>query len=88
MPHTDMIMGDDGILRVAFIGDTGKEGAQAFIKALEPFLQAAPETEPLCAIIDATRPGKGIVIIFFDQVEAKFIWLRRQYVDDPFSHGI
>ena len=58
MPHTDMIMGDDGILRVAFIGDTGKEGAQAFIKALEPFLQAAPETEPLCAIIDATRPGK------------------------------
>ena len=58
MPHTDMKMGDDGILRVAFIGDTGKQAAEAFIKALEPFLQAASETKPLCAIMDSTQGGK------------------------------
>ncbi len=58
MPHANMKMGDDGILRVSFIGDTGKQGAEAFINALEPFLQAAPETEPLCAILDATQSGK------------------------------
>ena len=58
MPHANMRMGDDHILRVAFVGDTGERGAQAFIEALGPFLEATTETEPLYAILDATRAGK------------------------------
>jgi hypothetical protein len=51
-------MEDDNILRVVFVGDTGERGAQAFIEALGPFLEATTEAEPLHAILDATQAGK------------------------------
>ncbi len=58
MSHANMRMGNDHILRVTFVGDTGERGAKAFVKAIGPFLDATTEAEPLDTILDATRAGK------------------------------
>ncbi len=34
MLHTDVKMRDDGLLRVSFTSDTGKQGAEALVKCL------------------------------------------------------
>lgn len=57
MAH-EMHMGDDGILRFAFIGDMGEEGVEAFIEDFTPFLEAATEAEPLVILADASQAGK------------------------------
>jgi hypothetical protein len=56
-PHTISI-GNDGILRVAFVGDPRTRDAAAFFKDFSPFLEAATEEEPLHIIIDGSRLGK------------------------------
>jgi hypothetical protein len=57
MAH-ELSMGDDGILRLGFIGNINKEKAEAFIKEIIPFLEAATEAEPLLALADSSRTGK------------------------------
>jgi hypothetical protein len=51
-------MGNDGILRVAFVGTPRKRDAVAFFKDFSPFLEAATEAEPLRIIIDSSRVDK------------------------------
>ena len=41
-------MGDDGILRVAIIGDMVGEEEEAYHEYVKSFLKAATEAEPLC----------------------------------------
>jgi hypothetical protein len=57
MAH-EISMGDDGILRLAFIGDMVGEDIEIFIKDFTPFLEAATEVEPLNILADASRAGK------------------------------
>lgn len=57
MAH-EIKMGDDGILRIAFIGDLGKEETDAFSKDYLLFLRAAAETKPLSALVDVSRLGQ------------------------------
>ncbi len=52
-------MGDDAILRVAFVGDVGKEDIEAFIEDFTPFLEAAAEAEPLFVLMDVSQGGKA-----------------------------
>lgn len=58
MAH-ELRMGNDGILRVAFIGDMGKDDVEAYIRDLAPFRATATEAEPLIFIIDTSRLGKA-----------------------------
>jgi hypothetical protein len=51
-------MGDDGILRMKFSGDFGKEEAEAFLEDFMPFLEAATGTEPMHFIADVSQVGK------------------------------
>lgn len=57
MAH-EIKMGEDGILRISFIGDLEKPDMDAYIKDLSPFLQAATEERPLQLISDSSRAGK------------------------------
>jgi hypothetical protein len=58
MAH-EMRMGDDGILRVAFIGDMDREDVEAYIRDLAPFRATATEAKPLTIIVDTSRLGKA-----------------------------
>jgi hypothetical protein len=51
-------MGDDGILRVELIGDTGIEDIDAFLEDIAPFLEAATEEEPLLVLAESGLTGK------------------------------
>jgi hypothetical protein len=51
-------MGDDGILRVALIGDIGTESIDAFLEDITPFLEAATEEEPLLVLAESGSTGK------------------------------
>lgn len=57
MAH-EISMGDDGILRLAFIGDVKKEDIEAYVKDMAPFLEAAAEAEPVLILSDSSRTGK------------------------------
>ncbi len=57
MTH-EIEMRDDGILRMALIGDVGKEDMEVFLKDYVPFLEAATEAEPLAVLVDSVRSGK------------------------------
>jgi hypothetical protein len=57
MAH-ELSMGDDGILRLALIGDQDEESMKAFLKDFMPFLEATTEREPLRLLADSSRDGK------------------------------
>jgi hypothetical protein len=57
MAH-EISMGDDGVLRMDLIGDMDREGMEAYINDLAPFLEAATEAEPLLILTDSSRSGK------------------------------
>jgi hypothetical protein len=57
MTH-ELEMRDDGILRLALIGDVEKEEIEAYVRDVTPFLQAATEAEPLLILSDSSRMGK------------------------------
>ncbi|HOU12580.1 MAG TPA: STAS/SEC14 domain-containing protein [Anaerolineae bacterium] len=52
-------MASDGILRLMFIGDTDKLGAEALIADFGPYLAHATVENPLCILWDDTRGGKA-----------------------------
>ena len=58
MAH-ELQMGDDGILRVSYIGDMDEEDVEAYIRDLAPFREAATEERPLVFLIDTSRLGKA-----------------------------
>ena len=58
MAH-ELRMGNDGILRVAFIGDMGKDDVEAYIRDLAPFRATATKEKPLTMIIDTSQQGKA-----------------------------
>ena len=49
---------DDGIVRLAPIGDQDKEDMEIFRKKMEPFLEATTEAEPMHLLVDSSRSGK------------------------------
>ena len=49
---------DDGIARLATIGDQGKEDVENLRKHLEALVEAATEAEPMGLIVDSSRSGK------------------------------
>jgi ABC-type transporter Mla MlaB component len=57
MPY-ELSMGDDGILRLAFIGDIDAEDVLAYVEEYTPFSEAAIETGPLRILVDASQVGK------------------------------
>lgn len=52
-------MGGDGILRLKFIGDTDKLGAEALIADFAPYLAQATAENPLCILWDDAQGGKA-----------------------------
>ena len=56
MAH-ELAMGDDGILRMAFIGDVDEAAITAWISDMQPFLETA-EKGKLKMLVDASRDGK------------------------------
>ncbi len=52
-------MGSDGILRLMFIGDTDKLGAEALSADFARYLEQATAANPLCILWDDTRGGKA-----------------------------
>ncbi len=51
-------MGNDGILRLAFIGDTNDQDVEALAADITPFLEHATATNPLNILWDDSRGGK------------------------------
>jgi hypothetical protein len=51
-------MCDDGILRLAFIGDQDEKDMEAFQQDFAPFLEAVTEEEPLRIFTDSSQSGK------------------------------
>ena len=49
---------DDGIVRLAPIGNQDKEDMEIFRKKMEPLLEAATEAEPVRLLVDSSRSGK------------------------------
>ena len=49
---------DDGIARLATIGDQDREEVENLRKDLESLLEAATEAEPVRLIVDSSRSGK------------------------------
>ncbi|HEY71716.1 MAG: hypothetical protein DRJ03_31940 [Chloroflexi bacterium] len=65
----ELEMRDDGILRMAFIGDMDQQDLEAFRQEFDPFLESATEAEPLRVLVDGSRSGKytsGARKIFVD----------------------
>ena len=57
MAH-EVNIGDDGILRMAFIGGMDEEDTKAFREEFDPILKSATEAEPLRILVDGSRSGK------------------------------
>jgi hypothetical protein len=57
MTH-ELAMGDDGILRLAWIGDVDEADAQAFLKDYAPFVDAATTADPVLLLYKADQTGK------------------------------
>jgi hypothetical protein len=57
MAH-ELKMGNDGIIRLSFIGDISKEDVEAYERDLLPYLDAATETSKLNIISYSGREGK------------------------------
>ncbi len=57
MKH-ELKMGDDGILRITFIGDLGDDELEPYLAAFQPYLEAATNESPLRILADSTRAGK------------------------------
>jgi ABC-type transporter Mla MlaB component len=57
MPYK-LSMGDDGILRMAFIGDIDEEDVLAYVEEYTPLSEAATEAGPLRILVDASQVGK------------------------------
>lgn len=51
-------MGEDGFLRVRFIGFLGKEDAEAYIRDYTSYVEQATPEKPLHALADATEMTK------------------------------
>lgn len=49
----------DGILRLTFIGDTDRRGAEKLVMDFAPFLEQATVDKPLLILWDDTRGGKA-----------------------------
>lgn len=60
MAHEIRIL-EDGILRIALIGDQDEKSMEAFLQDLTPFLETATEEEPLRILTDSSRSGKYTV---------------------------
>lgn len=54
----ELRMGDDGILRLVGTGDLDEEIAEAVMKDLASFLEAATMERPLLLLSDVSRSGK------------------------------
>lgn len=54
----ELDMGDDGILRLAFIGDPDEAIMQPFVRDFTPFLEAATAEKPLLVLADSGQSGK------------------------------
>ncbi len=50
-----------GILRLTFIGDTDRQGAEALVVDIQPFLEQVTAENPLLLLWDDTRGGKASV---------------------------
>ena len=57
MTH-ELTMGEDGIIRLTFIGDVEKKDIEAYVEDLTPFLKAATEENPLRFLSFSGREGK------------------------------
>ena len=57
MTH-ELTMGEDGILRLSFIGDIGPEDVDAYVEELSPFLDGATAENPLRILSFSGREGK------------------------------
>lgn len=57
MAH-ELEMRDDGILRLALIGDVGREEIGAYFRDVTPFLEAVTEADPLLILSDSSRMSK------------------------------
>jgi hypothetical protein len=52
-------MGDDGILRVAFVGEMGQDEWRAYFQEIQPYVEAAvADGRQLPTVIDVRRAGK------------------------------
>ena len=49
---------EDGIVRLAFIGDMDKAAMTDYIKDFRPYLEATTKAEPMRLLVDASRDGK------------------------------
>jgi hypothetical protein len=54
----ELAMTDEGILRMAFIGDVDIQDIEAAMKEAEPFLAAVPESGAMPMLSDVSRAGK------------------------------
>jgi hypothetical protein len=54
----ELMLGEDGILRATFIGNTDKEEAEAYHKDMVQFLELSSEEKPLHLIVYVDRAGK------------------------------
>lgn len=57
MTH-NMKMGNDGILRVAFIGDVSRADFESYHRDLTPFMDASTPSNPLFTVLDTHQTGK------------------------------
>lgn len=57
MTH-EIKMRGDGILRLAFVGDIGREDMEALLEDFLPLLESVTATKPLCVLVDASRVGQ------------------------------
>lgn len=57
MAHT-IKMGNDGILRITFMGDVSSADFDAYRRDLNPFLEASTPENPLYTIMDSSQTGK------------------------------
>lgn len=69
MAH-ELKMDEDGILRIKFIGDTGKDDAAAYLQDLQPFLETATAKTPLNMLIYVEQAERfsGAARKAFDQL--------------------
>lgn len=55
----DIRLSDDGILRVAFVGDLTKESMEAYVVAAMPYVKTVEASgNPVLIIVDTSRAGK------------------------------
>jgi len=51
-------MGNDGVVRTAFIGDMTEQGVNALAEDAQPFLEASSAKKPTPVLHDSSRSGK------------------------------